>query len=152
MSHMLASTHRRESLRACQENGSYCCNRAVSPNVSSKQTLRYFHSGYEYGIKRLRKRFEQAVLDVIGFYQEAREQSQDGVWEKFGNAHPQRGPSQLVNRLSPPPLPQRARPRLVVVPSTSKDNVDVPEKKPTLPARPPVSQKPSADKVDINLF
>ncbi|KAI9031721.1 P21-Rho-binding domain-containing protein, partial [Phycomyces nitens] len=41
----------------------------------------------ESGItKREQKENPQAVLDVIGFYKESREQSQDFVWEKFGNA------------------------------------------------------------------
>lgn len=81
------------------------------------------------------------MLDVIGFYKETREQSQDDVWEKFGNAHPRHASSELVKRMTPPPLPQRTKPRLVVVASS---NMDETREKPSLPARPanytPVSE------------
>lgn len=85
---------------------------------------------------------------MIGFYKETREQSQDVVWEKFGNAHPRHFPSEVMRRMTPPPLPQRARPRMIVVPSTA-DNDDQPSHppqsqptKPTLPARPTITPKP----------
>ncbi|KAG0163605.1 signal transducing kinase of the PAK [Apophysomyces sp. BC1034] len=77
--------------------------------------------------KREQQENPQAVLDVIGFYKETREQSQDIVWEKFGNAHPR----DITTQHTPPPLPQRARPRLVVVHDSQNDS------KPELPARPP---------------
>ncbi|CDS09342.1 hypothetical protein LRAMOSA10702 [Lichtheimia ramosa] len=98
--------------------------------------------------KREQQENPQAVLDVIGFYKETREQSQDVVWEKFGNAHPRHFPSEVMRRMTPPPLPQRARPRMIVVPSTA-DNDDQPSHppqsqptKPTLPARPTITPKP----------
>ncbi|KAI9262156.1 hypothetical protein BDA99DRAFT_69179 [Phascolomyces articulosus] len=84
----------------------------------------------------------QAVLDVIGFYKETREQTEDGVWEKFGNAHPRHFSSEVVKRMTPPPLPQRSRPRLVVVDSTCEENdggkqqQEQQSAKPELPARP----------------
>ncbi|KAI8372830.1 kinase-like domain-containing protein [Radiomyces spectabilis] len=87
----------------------------------------------ESGItKREQQANPQAVLDVIGFYKEAREQSQDFVWEKFGNAHPRQS-SDITCQATPPPLPQRARPRLVVVPSSNDSSVTG---KPSIPARP----------------
>ena len=85
---------------------------------------------------------------MIGFYKETREQSQDVVWEKFGNAHPRHFSSEIMRRLTPPPLPQRARPRMIVVPSTADNDDDQQPQpppqtsKPTLPARPNITQKP----------
>ncbi|KAG2222961.1 hypothetical protein INT45_012939 [Circinella minor] len=90
--------------------------------------------------KREQQANPQAVLDVIGFYKETREQTEDGVWEKFCNAHPRHFSSEVVKRITPPPLPQRSRPRLVVVDSVAEDNDDKQQQqqnaKPELPARP----------------
>lgn len=79
------------------------------------------------------------MLDVLEFYKETREQSQDGVWEKFGNAYPPRlsvDNGQRINvNVTPPPLPQRTRPKLVVVPSNDQPSQQ--QQPPSIPARPP---------------
>ncbi|KAI8139143.1 kinase-like domain-containing protein [Fennellomyces sp. T-0311] len=97
--------------------------------------------------KREQQANPQAVLDVIGFYKETREQSQDVVWEKFGNAHPRHFSSEVVKRMTPPPLPQRTRPRLVVVPSNAEEDAkpELPARPPAIPARPPRPPSPSSE-------
>ncbi|KAI9316531.1 kinase-like domain-containing protein [Dichotomocladium elegans] len=92
--------------------------------------------------KREQQENPQAVLDVIGFYKETRELSQDVVWEKFHNAHPR----QFSSDVTPPPLPQRARPRMVVVTSSSNNiQEEHPVAKPSLPARPTITSKPAQE-------
>lgn len=71
-------------------------------------------------------------MDVLGFYKEANDQSLDTVWEKFDNVHPRNNSYQA--RSTPPPLPQRTRPQLVVV-SGNQDN----STKPPVPTRPPTT-------------
>lgn len=69
-------------------------------------------------------------MDVLGFYKDSKDQSLDTVWEKFDNVHPR---NHTVNiRSTPPPLPQRTRPQLVVVDSNTENGT-----KPPVPSRPP---------------
>ncbi|CAO3612136.1 unnamed protein product [Cunninghamella blakesleeana] len=111
----------------------------------------------ESGITKTEQRKNpQAVLDILEFYKETREQSQDTVWEKFGNAHSTRASSIENNNkeskishtnVTPPPLPQRGRPKLVIVPSSSSSSDDTSQSSqqqqqqqlppPSIPARPP---------------
>ncbi|KAI9268465.1 kinase-like domain-containing protein [Helicostylum pulchrum] len=90
----------------------------------------------------------QAVLDVLGFYKDSKDQSLDTVWDKFDNVHPRNYAS---GRSTPPPLPQRTRPQLVVVgssettkppipnrPTTSATLINTPPSPPPIPARPEV--------------
>ncbi|KAL7312892.1 hypothetical protein PS15m_008602 [Mucor circinelloides] len=78
--------------------------------------------------KKEQQQNPQAVLDVLGFYKDSKDQSLDTVWEKFDNVHPRN----YTSRASPPPLPQRTRPQLVVVSSTQ-------DTKPPVPTRPPTT-------------
>ncbi|CAO3653812.1 unnamed protein product [Mucor fragilis] len=86
--------------------------------------------------KKEQQQNPQAVLDVLGFYKDSKDQSLDTVWEKFDNVHPRN----YTSRASPPPLPQRTRPQLVVVSSTQ-------DTKPPVPTRPPTT---IAHKSNIN--
>ncbi|KAI8062698.1 kinase-like domain-containing protein [Gongronella butleri] len=104
--------------------------------------------------KREQQENPQAVLDVLEFYKEAR--SHDSVWEKIRHAHP---PSE---RGDPPPLPQRTRPKLVLVNNTQSDgssasssasssiattpSSSVAPSPPSIPARPPGYASPSSAK------
>ncbi|ORX48255.1 Pkinase-domain-containing protein [Hesseltinella vesiculosa] len=104
--------------------------------------------------KREQQENPQAVLDVLEFYKEAKERSQESVWEKIGNIHP-------PSRAEPPPLPTRTRPKLVLVndqdtlasgtstsPSTSPNSLStsssVAPSPPSIPARPPGYASPSS--------
>ncbi|KAK4515096.1 holocytochrome c synthase [Mucor velutinosus] len=78
--------------------------------------------------KKEQQQNPQAVLDVLGFYKDSKDQSLDTVWEKFDNVHPKN----YTSRASPPPLPQRTRPQLVVVSNTQ-------DTKPPVPTRPPTT-------------
>ncbi|KAL9550788.1 hypothetical protein MBANPS3_004572 [Mucor bainieri] len=78
--------------------------------------------------KKEQQQNPQAVLDVLGFYKDSKDQSLDTVWEKFDNVHPRN----YTSRASPPPLPQRTRPQLVVVSNTQ-------DTKPPVPTRPPTT-------------
>ncbi|CEP15511.1 hypothetical protein [Parasitella parasitica] len=82
--------------------------------------------------KKEQQQNPQAVLDALGFYKDSKDQSLDTVWEKFDNVHPRNYPS----RSSPPPLPQRTRPQLVVVSSNNQPTNDT---KPPVPSRPPTT-------------
>lgn len=70
------------------------------------------------------------MLDALGFYKDSKEQRVDTVFDKFDNVHPKN--YNLPVRLTPPPLPQRTRPKLVVVNSVN-------DKKPPVPSRPPTT-------------
>ncbi|KAI8080627.1 kinase-like domain-containing protein [Thamnidium elegans] len=120
--------------------------------------------------KKEQRQNPQAVLDVLGFYKDSKDQSLDTVWDKFDNVHPRNYAS---GRSTPPPLPQRTRPQLVVVnssettkppipnrPTTSTTSMNTPPSPPPIPARPeivslsskipppkpPLSTKPSIPK------
>lgn len=82
--------------------------------------------------KKEQRQNPQAVLDVLGFYKDAKDQSLDTVYDKFDNVHPRNYKANA--RSTPPPLPQRTRPQLVVVNSSSIDNNNT---KPPVPTRPP---------------
>lgn len=69
---------------------------------------------------------------MLGFYKDAKDQSLDTVYDKFDNVHPRNYKANA--RSTPPPLPQRTRPQLVVVNSSSVDNNNT---KPPVPTRPP---------------
>lgn len=70
------------------------------------------------------------MLDVLGFYKDSKDESLDTVWDKFDNVHPR---NYTVGRsTTPPPLPQRTRPQLVVVDSNDST-------KPPVPNRPPLA-------------
>lgn len=78
----------------------------------------------------------KAVLDVLGFYKDSKDQSLDAVWEKFDNVHP-RNYTATTTRSTPPPLPQRTRPQLVVVNSYIEEHNN--NTKPPVPTRPPTT-------------
>ncbi|KAI8341158.1 kinase-like domain-containing protein [Chlamydoabsidia padenii] len=113
---------------------------------------------HESGItKKEQKENPQTVLDVLEFYKETREQSQDCVWEKIGNVHPPRfsveNGQQTTVSPTPPPLPQRSGSKLVIVPSNGQNKSQQESKHlqqhqndstrqdriqpPSIPARPP---------------
>ncbi|KAG2203416.1 hypothetical protein INT47_010114 [Mucor saturninus] len=79
--------------------------------------------------KKEQRQNPQAVLDVLGFYKDSKDESLDTVWDKFDNVHPRN--YTVVRSTTPPPLPQRTRPQLVVV--NSSDST-----KPPVPSRPPL--------------
>ncbi|KAI8637118.1 kinase-like domain-containing protein [Parasitella parasitica] len=80
--------------------------------------------------KKEQQQNPQAVLDVLGFYKDSKDQCLDTVWDKFDNVHPRN----YTSRTTPPPLPQRTRPQLVVVSNNNRPNNDT---KPPVPTRPP---------------
>ncbi|KAF1796004.1 kinase-like domain-containing protein [Mucor lusitanicus] len=93
--------------------------------------------------KKEQQQNPQAVLDVLGFYKDSKDQSLDTVWEKFDNVHPRN----YTSRASPPPLPQRTRPQLVVVSNTQDTKPPVPtltppSPPPTTSSAPPIPARP----------
>ncbi|KAI9477962.1 MAG: kinase-like domain-containing protein [Benjaminiella poitrasii] len=92
--------------------------------------------------KREQQQNPQAVLDVLGFYKDSKEQSLDTVWEKFDNVHPKNYKS--PTRSTPPPLPQRTRPQLVMV---NENKPPLPPTRPPTTITPKVNHPPKASSI-----